>query len=77
MRGEHVSVIAVMGVEGVLCLKMVRSSVNGDIFLGLINPRHACAVRVTAHGLCVTLSLCMPVYICSPTTGYETAHEQY
>ena len=35
-EGEHISVIAAMGVEGVLCLKMVRGSVTGDIFLGFI-----------------------------------------
>ena len=59
VRGEHVSVVAAMGVEGVLCLKMVRVSVTGDIFLGLINPRRACTVRVTAHGLCVSLFVCL------------------
>ena len=36
MRGEHISVIAAMGVEGVLCMKMVRGSVTGDIFLSFI-----------------------------------------
>ena len=28
-------------------------------------------------GRSVCLSVCLSVYICSRTTGYETAHEQY
>ena len=39
LRGEHISVIAAMGVEGVKCLKMVRGSVTGDIFLGFIQEQ--------------------------------------
>ena len=42
----------------------------------LINPRHACAVRVTVIlGFC--LSVCLSVYDYSRTTGYEAAYERY
>ena len=32
-----------------------------DIECGLINPRRACAARVTVLGLCVCLSVCLSV----------------
>ena len=47
----------------------------------LINPRRACAARVTVVGLCVCLSVCL--FVClsvgdySRTTGYEAAYERY
>ena len=37
----------------------------------LINPRRACAARVTVVVLCVCLSVCLFVYYYSRTTGYE------
>ena len=40
---------------------------------GIINPRRACAARVTVLGLCVYLS----VNNYSRTTGYEAAYERY
>ena len=40
-----------------------------------INPRRACAARVTVVVLC--LSVCLSVYDYSRTTGYEAAHERY
>ena len=43
------------------------------MFLCLINPRRACAARVTVVVLCV----CLSVYDYSRTTGYEAAHERY
>ena len=43
----------------------------------LINPRHACAARVTVVVLCVCLSVCLFVYDYSRTTGYEAAYERY
>ena len=39
------------------------------IFCIIINPRRACAARVTVLGLCV--------YDYSRTTGYEAAYERY
>ena len=43
----------------------------------LINPRRACAARVTVVVLCVCLSVCVSVYDYSRTTGYEAAYERY
>ena len=46
-----------------------------------INPRRACAARVTVVVLCVCLSVCLSVCLFvsyySRTTGYEAAYEQY
>ena len=47
----------------------------------IINPRRACAARVTVLGVCVCLSVCL--FVClsvddySRTTGYEAAYERY
>ena len=43
----------------------------------LINPRRACAARVTVVGLCVCLSVCLSVDDYSRTTGYEADYERY
>ena len=46
----------------------------------VINPRSACAARVTVVVLSVCLSVCLFVCLCtfySRTTGYETAYERY
>ena len=43
------------------------------ILLLIINPRRACAARVTVVVLCV----CVCVYDYSRTTGYEAAYERY
>ena len=43
----------------------------------VINPRRACAARVTVVVLHVCLSVCLSVYDYSRTTGYEVAHERY
>ena len=47
----------------------------------VINPRRACAARVTVVVLCVCLfvclSVCLSVYDYSRTTGYEAAYERY
>ena len=40
---------------------------------GIINPRRACAARVTVLGL----SVCLSVDAYSGTTGYEAAYELY
>ena len=42
-----------------------------------LNPRRACAARVTVVGLCVCLSVCLFVDDYSRTTGYEAAYERY
>ena len=47
------------------------------IELAVINPRRACAARVTVVGLCVCLSVCLFVDDYSRTTGYEAAYERY
>ena len=43
----------------------------------LVNPRRACAARVTVVILCVCVSVCLCVYDYSRTTGYEAAYERY
>ena len=40
-------------------------------YLQIVNPWHACAVRITV----VCLSVCLFVDAYSCTTGYEAAHE--
>ena len=49
------------------------------IELHIINPRRACAARVTVVVLCVCVSVCVCVcvYDYSRTTGYEAAYERY
>ena len=48
-------------------------SAEGLHFSAFINPRRACAARVTVVGLCV----CLSVDDYSRTTGYEAAYERY
>ena len=43
----------------------------------LVNPRRACAARVTVVVLCVCVCVCVCVYDYSRTTGYEAAYERY
>ena len=43
----------------------------------VVNPRRACAARVTVVGLCVGRSVCLSVDDYSRTTGYEAAYERY
>ena len=43
--------------------------------IAIINPRRACAARVTVVVLCVCVCVC--VYDYSRTTGYEAAYERY
>ena len=43
----------------------------------VINPRRACAARVTVRRLSVCLSVCLSVDAYSGTTGYEAAYELY
>ena len=45
--------------------------------LCIINPRRACAARVTVVVLCVCLSVCLSVSDYSRTTGYQAAYERY
>ena len=51
----------------ILCIEQVS----------IINPRRACAARVTVVVLCVGLFVCLFVSDYSRTTGYEAAHERY
>ena len=65
----------------VLIARAGRKSSSSDV----INPRRACAARVTVVGLCVCLSVCLFVclFVClsvddySRTTRYEAAYERY
>ena len=43
----------------------------------IINPRRACAARVTVVVLCVCVCVSVCVYDYSRTTGYEAAYERY
>ena len=43
----------------------------------IINPRRACAARVTVVVLCVCVCVCVCVYTYSRTTGYEAAYGLY
>ena len=47
----------------------------------VINPRRACAAKVTVVVLCVCLFVCLSVCLFvsnySRTTGYEAAYERY
>ena len=49
--------------------------------MAIVNPRRACAARVTVVVLCVCVSVCLSVrlfvYYYSRTTGYEAAYERY
>ena len=51
----------------------VLASSPGSPSSAQINPRRACAARVTVVGLCV----CLSVDDYSRTTGYEAAYERY
>ena len=54
------------------CVVVVRKT-QYVLIVCIINPRRACAARVTVVGLCV----CVCVYDYSRTTGYEAAYELY
>ena len=49
-----------------------------SIIIIIINPRRACAARVTVVGLSVCLFVCLSVCLFdySRTTGYEAAYER-
>ena len=53
----------------------VRRGVSS--FSSVINPRRACAARVTVVIPCVCVSVCVSVYDYSRTTDYEAAYERY
>ena len=63
-----------------MCLCVCLSFITVVVPL-FINPRRACAARVTVVVLCVCLSVCLSVclfvYYYSRTTGYEAAYERY
>ena len=50
---------------------------DATVYTAFINPRRACAARVTVVVLCVCLFVCLFVSIYSRTTGYEAAYERY
>ena len=53
--------------------KTSRPAPRVSTLVPFINPRRACAARVTVVGLCV----CLSVDDYSRTTGYEAAYERY
>ena len=57
--------------------KTSRPARRVSTLVPFINPRRACAARVTVLGLCVCLSVCLSVDDYSRTTGYEAAYERY
>ena len=63
--------------ESVSLLFSMHSILCVTVCSGIINPRRACAVRVTVVVLCICLFVCLSVYDYSRTTGYEAAHERY
>ena len=54
-------------------ISAVERTTWGSLRLAPINPRRACAARVTVVSFCV--SVCLFVYDYSRTTGYEAAYE--
>ena len=56
----------------IFCVWFAR---NSTVILIIINPRRACAARVTVYSRSV--STCLSVYDYSRTTGYEAAYERY
>ena len=58
-------------------LHYVTVDIYSNHHVSLINPRRACAARVTVVVLCTCLSVCLSVYDYSRTTGYEAAYERY
>ena len=59
--------------QGVETIILCIYTCNLTIVCLFINPRRACAARVTVVVLCV----CLSVYDYSRTTGYEAAYERY
>ena len=57
----------------VLNIKRFRGTQAWSRGVFFINPRRACAARVTVLGL----SVCPSVHVSSRTTGYEAAYERY
>ena len=55
--------------------KTSRPAPRVSTLVPFINPRRACAARVTVVGLCVCVCLSVDDY--SRTTGYEAPYEQY
>ena len=55
------------------------TAIYNIIHVYIINPRRACAARVTVVVLCVRVcpSVCLFVHDYSRTTGYEAAYERY
>ena len=57
-----------------LCKLPIRIAVVVYEHVVIINPRRACAARVT---VVVHVSVCVSVYDYSRTIGYEAAYERY
>ena len=60
-----------------MCSSIIMQRTRSQV--SFINPRRACAARVTVVVLCVCVSVCVCVcvYDYSRTTGYEAAYERY
>ena len=59
----------------------IANALRRGLVSTFINPRRACAARVTVVILCVCLAVCLSVCFFvsdySRTTGYEAAYERY
>ena len=67
-----------MAVHAAVCTRAVPYLSGATrLHLDVVNPRRACAARVTVVVLCVCLSVCLFVHDYSRTTGYEAAYERY
>ena len=64
-------------VQGCMDMESCVTDVRTDMPFLFINPRRACAARVTAVVLSVCLSVCLSVRASSRTTGYEAANQWY
>ena len=64
-------------VKYIIIVHFVVFSYSKSVHHSLINPRRACAARVTVVVLCVCLSVRLFVTHYSRTTGYEAAYERY
>jgi len=63
----------------IFCSHVLDHCKSGSVVLtiGFVNPRRACAARVTVLGLCVCVSVCVSVSTYSRLTGIKPAHQRY
>ena len=59
------------------CISIIFGTLKCVLYREVINPRRACAARVTVLGPSVCLSVCQCVHDYSRTAGSEGASERY